>query len=280
MSNTKPSNTKPSTKAKGISLHIGLNRVDPAHYQGWSGDLQGCENDANDLAAIAKGAGFTASLLLTEAGTTAAVQRGIGAAASQLEADDFFLLTYSGHGGQVPDASADEADRTDETWVLYDRQLVDDELYEMWSQFAPGVRILVLSDSCHSGTAIREEPGGVTNPHAPRTMPKAQALAVYEANKALYDAIERTVPSVGTAEVGAHVLLLSGCQDDQTSADGARNGLFTQTLLGVWDGGHYTGGYKKFYNDVVAKMPPWQQPNWMTVGPPSAGFQRRKPFTI
>ena len=75
------SNTKPSTKPKGMSLHIGLNRVDPGHYQGWSGDLHGCENDANDLAAIAKAAGFTTSVLLTEAGTTAAVQRGIGAAA-------------------------------------------------------------------------------------------------------------------------------------------------------------------------------------------------------
>ena len=53
----------------------------------------------------------------------------------------------------MPDASADEPDRTDETWVLFDRQLVDDELYEMWPQFVPGVRILVLSDSCHSGTA-------------------------------------------------------------------------------------------------------------------------------
>src|SRR6185295_2951028 len=86
MSNTKPSKTKPTAKAKGISLHIGLNRVDPAHYQGWAGELLGCENDANDLAAIAQKSGFTASVLLTEAGTTAAVQRGIGAAASRLEA--------------------------------------------------------------------------------------------------------------------------------------------------------------------------------------------------
>jgi hypothetical protein len=269
-----------TTKANGISLHIGLNRVDPAHYQGWAGALQGCENDANDLAAVAKQAGFAESVLLTDAGTTDAVKRGISAAASQLRAGDFFFLTYSGHGGQVPDTTADEPDHEDETWVLFDRQLVDDELYQLWSQFLPGVRILVLSDSCHSGTAVREEPGGAPDPHAPRTMPKAQALAVYEANKAMYDAIERTVPPSSSADVGAHVLLLSGCQDDQTSADGARNGLFTQTLLGVWDAGNYKGGYKKFYNDVVAKMPPWQKPNWMTVGPASAGFQRRKPFTI
>ncbi|HEY9770382.1 MAG TPA: hypothetical protein V6C71_18145 [Coleofasciculaceae cyanobacterium] len=29
------------SKTKGISLHIGLNQVDPAHYQGWDGKLRG-----------------------------------------------------------------------------------------------------------------------------------------------------------------------------------------------------------------------------------------------
>jgi len=38
---------------KGISLHIGLNAVDPKHYQGWDGVLQACELDAKDMAAIA-----------------------------------------------------------------------------------------------------------------------------------------------------------------------------------------------------------------------------------
>jgi hypothetical protein len=40
----------------------------------------------------------------------------------------------------------------DETWVCYDRQLIDDQLYELWGKFKASVRILVLSDSCHSGT--------------------------------------------------------------------------------------------------------------------------------
>lgn len=28
---------------KGLSLHLGLNRVDPAHYGGWDGALTACE---------------------------------------------------------------------------------------------------------------------------------------------------------------------------------------------------------------------------------------------
>ena len=43
-------------KAKAVSIHIGLNSVDPKHYAGWSGDLMACEFDANDMAAIAQDA--------------------------------------------------------------------------------------------------------------------------------------------------------------------------------------------------------------------------------
>ena len=146
-----------ATKIKGTALHIGLNHVDPDHYQGWDGELQGCQNDARDLQTIATGAGFDT----TPPDRRASIGRsGAGRdrqGRERARAGDVFLLTYSGHGSQVPDKNGDEnEDGYDETWVLYDRQLVDDELYALWSKFAPGVRILVLSDSCHSGTAIRE----------------------------------------------------------------------------------------------------------------------------
>ena len=38
-----------ASTAKGVSIHFGLNRVDPDHYQGWDGALQGCVNDARAL---------------------------------------------------------------------------------------------------------------------------------------------------------------------------------------------------------------------------------------
>ena len=58
---------------RGISLHIGLNRVDPAHYDGWDGALTACEFDANDMQAIAESRGFETSKLLTEEATSEAV---------------------------------------------------------------------------------------------------------------------------------------------------------------------------------------------------------------
>ena len=150
--------------AKGISIHIGLNHVDPKHYQGWDGALNACIADANDMRALAKKKGFAGNTLFVDGqATAAAVSSALLEAGKKLVKGDILLLTYSGHGGQVRDTNSDEKDndRMDETWVLYDRQLVDDELSNIWSQFKAGVRLLVLSDSCHIGTAVRATINGV-----------------------------------------------------------------------------------------------------------------------
>lgn len=52
--------------AKGISIHIGLNHVDPKHYQGWDGALNACVADARDMLALAKKQRFGGSTLLRE----------------------------------------------------------------------------------------------------------------------------------------------------------------------------------------------------------------------
>ena len=145
---------------QGMSIHIALNRVDPRHYQGWDGQLAGCIADANDMAAIANAKGFERTILLDEQATAQRVTGAISAAAAKLAAGDILFLTYSGHGGQVRDTNTDEPSDEpggpkDETWCLYDRQLVDDELYGLWGRFRAGTRILLLSDSCHSGSVSR-----------------------------------------------------------------------------------------------------------------------------
>src|SRR5262249_60950951 len=85
--------------------------------------------------------------------TAAAVVSAIEHAAERLQAGDIFLISYSGHGSQIPDPS--EPDQKSETWVRWNRQLIDDELFALWGQFRAGVRILLISDSCHSGTVAR-----------------------------------------------------------------------------------------------------------------------------
>ena len=278
--------------AKGISVHIGLNKVDPAHYDGWDGALNACEFDAADMRTIAEAAGYQARTLLNEEATADAVLAALGEAAGELEAGDQLLVTYSGHGGQVPDRNGeDEVDRTDETWVTFDRQLVDDELYDAWARFAPGVRILVISDSCHSGTVTRgiEDESAVpdvmlTRGSAAERSPRLRALprdvmiATYRAHPDLYDGIQERLPS--HADPRASVLLISGCRDDQLSLDGFSNGLFTENLRGVWADGTWDGGHAAFHSAILARMPENQQPQYTRVGGDDPGFEELKPFTI
>jgi hypothetical protein len=273
--------------AKGLSLHIGLNRVNPSHYGGWAGTLAACEYDAKDMAALARKQGFKPTTLLTPRATSKALADAIGAAASTLRSGDIFFLTYSGHGGQVPDKNQDETeDDMDETWVLYDRELVDDELYALWASFEAGVRIIVLSDSCHSGTVVRVNqynrvlPALNETPPGFRVMPQEVAKRTYARNKKLYDDIQRANPSGERAGIGASVILISGCQDAQLSSDGSRNGLFTATLLRTWNKGKFKGGYKKFHKAILQNMPLYQQPNLFMVGVRDVGFERQKPFTL
>ena len=94
--------------AKGFALTIGLNSVDPKHYGGWSGELNACEADAEDMAAIAKSKKFSVSSLLTKAATRPKVMNALQRAAKSLKGGDIFMLSYSGNGGQLPDKSNDE----------------------------------------------------------------------------------------------------------------------------------------------------------------------------
>jgi hypothetical protein len=80
--------------------------------------------------------------------------------------------------------------------------------------------------------------------------------------------------------VVASVLLLSGCQDNQLSADGDGNGLFTSKLLDVWAQGAFQGSYRSFHRAIQARMPFGQSPNYDLFGPHGEVFESQRPFTI
>ena len=275
---------------KGIALALGLNAVDPKHYGGWAGKLNACEADAEDMAAIAAERGFAVTALMTKAATRAKVIDAIGKAAKTLGKGDIFMLSYSGHGGQVPDTSNDEPDGVDETWCLFDGELIDDELYALFGKFAAGVRVLVFSDSCHSGTVVKMAYyNGTTAARSAgpdegeiryRAMPQSVAMRTYRANREFYDTIQKKTKKVDLADVKASILLISGCQDNQLSQDGAFNGAFTGQLLRVWKNGLYKGSYRSFHKAIVRRMPPDQTPNFFTAGTPDPAFLKQRPFTV
>jgi hypothetical protein len=281
--------------ARGVSIHIGLNRVDPNCYEGWDGALAGCINDAQSMETIARSQGFAPQTLIDEEATADAVVSAIDGASSDVGDGDILLLTYSGHGGEVPDPTGTEATGMNQTWVLFDRMLIDDELYALFAHFGSGVRIFVLSDSCHSGTVtrtamyhaalqgnrpLRDRYGkrAARRPPAFRAIPLAQNQKVYRQYRLMYDTISRYTPK--NVDPSASVLLISGCQDNQLSADGDTNGLFTEKLLLAWGSGAYQGAYRDFHRKIVDTMPPTQVPNYYVVGQPSTDFEAQRPFTV
>ena len=243
------------------------------------------------MASIAKGKKFQLTKLLTKAATRARVMAQINKAARTLKSGDIFMLSYSGHGGQLPDMNNDEPDAQDETWCLFDGEMVDDELYALWQKFAPGVRILVFSDSCHSGSVtkmayyrgtVATRGAGVQSKEVKyRFMPPDVALRTYRTNKEFYDKILKSrILKENQRPVRASVLLISGCQDNQLSSDGDFNGLFTAQLLKVWKNGAFKGDYKKFHKGIIKRMPPDQTPNYFWTGTANPKFESQKPFTI
>ncbi len=294
--------------AKAISVHVGLNAVSADHYGGWQGELEACEFDARDMAAIAKSRKMKSTVLLTKKATRTNVLSAIRAAAKSLQGGDLFFLSYSGHGGQVPDVSGDEDDKQDETWCLYDGQLIDDELYFELNRFSKGVRLLVLSDSCHSGTVTRAVPATVAivptaqPPQRPKLMPRSVALRTYRDHQAFYDKLQMDVvkaaggkvvdPDAALARVAVSgrlssivrkfapaAILVSGCQDNQTSMDGDHNGAFTEQLLATWNNGTFSGTYASFHAAICSRMPPTQSPNLFTLGACGA-FLAQEPFSL
>jgi len=291
---------KATAKPTGLSIHIGLNSVDPKGYGGWSGPLIACENDARDMAKIAAARGFKAKVLLTKDATSAAVTTFLKNAAKTLKKGDELFISYSGHGGQVPDLNGDEKgavnsdDNVDETWCLYDRQLVDDELWGIWSLFAAGVRIVMLSDSCHSGTVAKDIAVLRGGPQIPirnegtldfsafrvKAIPTEQLRAAYNAKKQKYEKIQKEFATTSKAKIGASVVLISGCQDNQVSLDGQKNGLFTEKLLKVYNGGKFNGSLKSFHSAILNLMPFTQSPNYFVVGAKNAKFEAAAPFAL
>lgn len=263
------------------SLHIALNHVDKDHYDGWDGALSGCINDANAMVAIAESRGYTTRKMLIDADATIEnVHAELKDAADSLMDGDYFFLTYSGHGGQVPDIpnpNDPEADGFDETWCLYNGQLVDDSLYGGLCAFAEGVRIVMVSDSCHSETANRDRPINERDEirkeiaeakgYKPRQAPKDVTVKEFKENPEAYaEQVAWWTGGTTPDDAKAKVVLMSGCKDKQVSMDGKNNGAFTEAFLKVWHDGDYKGNYSEIVDEVQNTIDTAQTPSLFAYG--------------
>ena len=280
--------------SNGYSLHIGLNKVDKKAYPGMP-ELGMAVKDAVDWQKFARKKGFETRILKNSRAKADTVLSALNDLCESARAGDLVLITYSGHGGQIanniPGREFPEA--YDQTWCLYDRELLDEEIYDCFSRFRKAVRIVVVSDSCHSGTITKDlqqlHCGQLLNEglellapaygHQIKSVPPGTAGAHYVQNEELYTSIQQKL-STKKFSMKAAVKLLAACQDDEVTYDGPQNGIFTASLLALLNnpmtaGLNAAGLYK--HSGLAYHFP---HPNLFVYGSVIPSFDRHSPFEI
>ena len=249
------------------ALCIGIN-----DYPGTGSDLAGCVNDVEDWTAALRKRGFEVEQLLNRRATGRAVRDALRSLVSSARPGDSVLVQYSGHGSFVPDLDGDEPDGTDECICPYDvatkGPITDDELFDIYSLRQPGVRVVMISDSCHSGTVARfapiSTPPTIRGAGAPqrkvRFLPPAAFLSQRETAKlGARRGIRRSSPPGRYA-----ALLLAGCQDVEYSYDayfeGRPNGAFTFVALRALAKLKSGATYRAWYDRIRKALPSQQYP--------------------
>ena len=139
-----------------------------------------------------------------------------------LSSNSDLYFHYCGHGSSVKDKSNDECDGNDEVLVPIDYKesgyIIDDELRTLVQFMSESCKITIVLDCCNSGTAM-------------------------DLSYNLYERLGRNFlfqnPMYNRDLTRGTVLCMSGCLDDETSADAFINnqyqGAFTNALISTLD---------------------------------------------
>lgn len=220
-------------------------------------DLYGCVNDATAWAALLKEhydfAKADIRVLTDRAATKRAIVGGLGELLSGARSGDVLVFTNSSHGTYLADRDGDDA-LYDEALCPYDTSdavLVDDELRELFADLPRGVRLTVISDSCHSGSLTREPPGAALL--TPDQRRKRYIDPKVLGRRDLRDVRRTAAPRRGSVYPEAEMkeLLLSGCRSDQYSYDArfgrTAHGAMTYTALALIEAAGYRLSYRRLH---------------------------------
>ncbi|MBN1347811.1 caspase family protein [candidate division KSB1 bacterium] len=223
------------------AICVGIN-----NYPGTGNDLKGCVNDATDWNSLLEYAGFQTEVLLDSQATRSNILNALNNLVTGATSGDEIVFTYSGHGTSVADTSGDEPDAYDEALYVYDGILLDDELRAIFQKVAPDIHIVVISDSCFSGTVTR--------------------ALISEFGKARYIKTDEIPPEAKLrkrflSEEDMIEVLVSGCSDSEYSydanIDGRWNGAMSAYATSVIRKGQT---YREFYEKLRGLLPSQQYP--------------------
>lgn len=212
------------------SLHVGIN------YVGTPYELKGCHNDVEALyihsnLAIAMIDREDCELQPTRTN----ILRQLVNLITSDEEELFF--SFSGHGGQIQDTNEDERDGQDEMILTCDQQIItDDEIFILLTLMKPNQRMFILMDCCHSGSVC----------DLPYT-------AFFRGKKMRW-----FQESKKGDKIPGHVMMISGCLDNQTSADafiGNRfQGALTCMFIDTYKRGYRLDDVQSFMNELHNTM--------------------------
>lgn len=208
------------------ALCVGINVF--KNYPGAA--LQGCVNDANDMASVLKDfLGFTNADItkLTDVQATKAnIISNLKSMVAGAKAGKYKYLVFSmsSHGTQVPDTSGDEPDRADEAFCPHDLAqkgnqwdskhiILDDELHDLFVQLPQDVLLEVYLDTCHSGTGLKAV--DMLLDRKPRYLPPPSLKAFKDVEGRRSRGLHQALLDKGIT----HHILWAACRADQTSAD-------------------------------------------------------------
>lgn len=223
---------------------VGINDYAPIGAGG--PDLNGCVNDARDMANTLVTCGFPAGnirILTNQNATRSNIILYLTWLLNGCVAGDSLVFYYSGHGTRVANIGADlEIDGLDEAICPHNYLtagvLRDDDFKAIIdARLKPKVNLDVILDSCHSGTGTRNiylngKFGDETTMETPRFIPmmledefyfsysKELTLKEPKTNDENFMTVKALVPVVGMSHV-----LWAACKDNQVSMEGNIGGL-------------------------------------------------------
>jgi hypothetical protein len=222
--------TSRGTKEKYATL-VGID-----NYDNPSLALNGCKNDVNDaydyLTKSLQFAPDNIRVLVDARARKAEILDRIRWMGSKVAQPETTCVAFqSSHGSQLRDRDGDELnDGMDECLIAYDLgpdwtgAVIDDEIRAAMDEgtgpagIHPTSRFIFVVDACHSGTMTRNSPPFGSKQYKIRYAPPPMDIALRSLGRDL--SITRIA---GTMASNRHILI-SGCLDNQTSAETEFNG--------------------------------------------------------
>lgn len=235
------------------ALCVGINDYP---YKG--NDLNGCVNDAKAWAEVLNKkfdfAGGDLKLLLDAQATKKNTMDALRNLLAGAKAGDQLVYTNSSHGSYVADTSGDEPtyDEIICPYDISDNQIEDDDLRELFSNLPKDVRLTVILDNCHSGTATRAAIG-IRTPDDRRVRFLSPALRGLPVLENPWEA--KPNRKIKRPESKMNEVLLSGCTDKEYSYDalfkGTYHGALTYYALQAIRSANYQLTFAQLHERIV-----------------------------